>query len=373
MLTKLPVVLLALLLLVLPYERAQPTPEPVPPTSLAPTAASRAITLQRTDPPGTAATGAPRHSPLFDDVPGMGPPPATVAAEAPAIADEQRLRDAVLAALPALGGEASARWGTPSAVGPVLEVAWRSPEPIDDGPALRQAVESVVATVVTTADRLFPRGFRDGDGAPLAAVRVVLPGHDDVLVAVRTYRELAAGDSSPEEFARQWRLLGREPVQQPPAVAPARLIPEASNAGAPDRWPPRIARFYSYILNAAYAYQIDPTLLAAIMAQESGGEPYAAGAWAWIPHMGRYERAIGLMQVMPNEAERRGISIDEAWDPEANILLGARVLRDKLNVIRGDFWTRVQGYYGFGDPLSDYWLDRVYAYWLAFRDPPLER
>jgi soluble lytic murein transglycosylase-like protein len=89
--------------------------------------------------------------------------------------------------------------------------------------------------------------------------------------------------------------------------------------------------------------------------------------------MGRYERAIGLMQVMPNEAQRRGVSIDEAWDPEANILLGARVLRDKLNVIRGDFWTRVQGYYGFGDPLSDYWLDRVYAYWLAFRDTPPEQ
>ena len=62
------------------------------------------------------------------------------------------------------------------------------------------------------------------------------------------------------------------------------------------------------MLQAAIRYQIDPDLLAAIMQQESGGEPAAVGAWAWIPHMGRYERAIGLMQVMPNEAERRGVS-----------------------------------------------------------------
>ncbi len=89
--------------------------------------------------------------------------------------------------------------------------------------------------------------------------------------------------------------------------------------------------------------------------------------------MGRYERAIGLMQVMPNEAQRRGVAIEDAWDPDANILLGARVLRDKLDVIRGDFWTRVQGYYGYGDPLSDYWLDRVYAYWLAFREGSLDQ
>ncbi len=47
--------------------------------------------------------------------------------------------------------------------------------------------------------------------------------------------------------------------------------------------------------------------------------------------------------------------------------LGVRVLRDNFDAVRGAFSTRVQGYYGFGDALSDYWLKRVYAYWLAFR------
>jgi hypothetical protein len=363
LLTRLPVGLLGLLLLVLP---TAPVARVATPTA---TGAAR-VTLERTELPSSPPSLTVQRSPLFDDLPGAGPTPVTVAVAAPDVDDEARLRNAVAAALPTLGGEVGARWGTPSAVGPVLEVRWRPGEPLDAPPAVQQAVERVVETVISTADRLFPGGFRTGDGAPLAAIRVVLPGQDDVLVAVRTYREYAAGDSTPEEFARQWRLLRRESTETRPAPPAARLIPQGPTDGAPDRWPPRVARFHAEIMHAAYTYQIDPAVLAAVMQQESGGDPYATGAWAWIPHMGRYERAIGLMQVMPNEAERRGVGLDEAWDPEANILLGARVLRDKLTVIRGDFWTRVQGYYGFGDPLSDYWLDRVYAYWLAFRDPP---
>jgi soluble lytic murein transglycosylase-like protein len=247
----------------------------------------------------------------------------------------------------------------------VLHVRWQPGVALPDPEAVQQAVAAAVETVVQGMDRAFPGGFRGTQGAPLAAVQVDLPEQEGVLVAVRTYRELAAGEAAPADFANQWRLLSRRPS---PAPAP-RLVPAEPSAGAPSRWPPRIARFYDDVLHAALVYQIDPDLLAAIMQQESGGEPAAVGSWAWIPHMGRYERAIGLMQVMPNEAQRRGVAIEDAWDPAQNILLGARVLRDKLTVIRGDFWTRVQGYYGFGDRLTDYWLDRVYANWLAFRDP----
>jgi hypothetical protein len=365
LLTRLPVGLLALLLLVLPS---------APVARVAATSALDAarVTLERTDLTPAPRASAVGRSPLFDDLPGAAPTPLAIAAVAPDIDDEGRLRAAVAAALPLLGGQASTRWGTPSAVGPVLEVRWQPQETLDAPPAVQHAVERVVGTVVGTADKVFPAGFRTGEGTPLAAVRVLLPAQDDVLVAVRTYREYAAGDSTPEEFARQWRLLRREGTEARPAPPTARLLPQGPSEGAPERWPPRVARWHAEILHAAYTYQIDPAVLAAVMQQESGGDPYATGAWAWIPHMGRYERAIGLMQVMPNEAERRGVPIDEAWDVDSNILLGARVLRDKLTVIRGDFWTRVQGYYGFGDPLSDYWLDRVYANWLAFREPRTE-
>src|SRR5205085_6942317 len=137
---------------------------------------------------------------------------------------------------------------------------------------------------------------------------------DPVLVAGRTYRELAAGEATVAQFASQWRLLRRGTSAAARTTAPPRLYPEGPSEGAPERWPPQIARFYPEVLYAAQVYGLDPDLLAAILQQESGGRPDAVGAWTWIRHAGRYERAIGMMQVMPNEAEARGWSIDEAWD-----------------------------------------------------------
>jgi hypothetical protein len=313
-------------------------------------------------------------SPFFDEFAPRRPSPAAVAdAPPPTVADEARLLAAVGEALPALGGTAEASWGRPTAVGPVLQVRWQPGVKLAGPDEVRDAVVAAVETVVGAMDRVFPAGFRGDQGAGLAGVQVALPEHDPVLVAVRTYRELVAGETTLAQLPGQWRLLSRVPAAPAQAALPARLVPDRPSAGAPQRWPPGIARWYPEVLHAAQVYQLDPDLLAAVMQQESGGRADAVGVWAWIPHMGRYERAIGMMQVMPNEAERRGVSIEEAWDPQGNILLGARVLRDKLTVIRGDFWTRVQGYYGFGDPLSDYWLNRVYANWLAFLDPPEAR
>lgn len=341
------------------------TPEPPPTVAPAPPPVALSLDLPTAAAPPAAAVPV---SPLFEDL--LGPPPQAVAeAPPPGVLDEQRLLGAVQHALPGLGGTAAAAWGKPSAAGPVMQVRWEPGEALASEEGVQEAVVAAVGTVVGALDREFPRGFRGSAGQPLAAVAVDLPERDSVLVAVRTYRELAAGELAAAELPSQWRLLSRPPAAREPAPArPARLVPTGPSEGAPSRWPPRIARWYPEILAAAQRYGLDPDLLAAIIQQESGGEPLATGAWAWIPHMGRYERAIGMMQVMPNEAERRGWSLDEAWEPDQNVLLGARVLRDKLDVVRGDFWTRVQGYYGFGDPLSDYWLERVYAYWLAFRD-----
>ncbi|HZS00659.1 MAG TPA: transglycosylase SLT domain-containing protein [Chloroflexota bacterium] len=372
----LPLCLLALLLLLHPADGGQ---RPVAPAASASTVTWQSTALVVPEVPAVArtnpaagplpASGAP-DSPLFADA-GLGRPTpvAVAAAPPPETAENARLLDATQRALAVLGGTAAATWGAATAVGPVLQVRWDPGVPLGNPDAVQQAVVAAVGTVVDAMDRAFPSGFRSDQGTPLAAVEVALPDEDPVLVAVRTYRELAAGEATVAQFASQWRLLRRAPAADARATPPPRLVPEASSEGAPQRWPPQIARFYPEILHAAQVYRLDPDLIAAIMQQESGGRPDAVGAWTWIGHAGRYERAIGMMQVMPNEVERRGWSIDDAWEPQNNILLGARVLRDKLDAIRGDFWTRVQGYYGFGDPLSDYWLERVYVYWLAFRSP----
>lgn len=133
------------------------------------------------------------------------------------------------------------------------------------------------------------------------------------------------------------------------------------------RWPASVARFEGQLLRAAGEFGLDPDLLAAIMVVESGGDPAALGKWVWISYTRRYERAVGLMQVMPFEIERRGVSLAVAFAPEVNIRLGAQVLRDKLNNGREHYWERVQGYYGYNDPQSEVWLQRVYGQWQRFQ------
>jgi len=74
---------------------------------------------------------------------------------------------------------------------------------------------------------------------------------------------------------------------------------------------------------AAADFDLDPALLKAVMAAESGFNPTAVSP----------KGAIGLMQVMPATAERFGLQADrkksiaqKLADPRTNIRLGARYL-----------------------------------------------
>ena len=76
---------------------------------------------------------------------------------------------------------------------------------------------------------------------------------------------------------------------------------------------------------AAKEFDLDPALLKAVMAAESGFNPNAISP----------KGAIGLMQIMPATAERYGLQGDrkksieqKLADPKTNIRLGARYLRD---------------------------------------------
>ncbi|HEY4318131.1 MAG TPA: lytic transglycosylase domain-containing protein [Herbaspirillum sp.] len=91
-------------------------------------------------------------------------------------------------------------------------------------------------------------------------------------------------------------------------------------AGHPDR-----KKYESMINRAAAEFALEPALLNAIMAAESGFNPNAVSA----------KGAIGLMQIMPATAERYGLQADrkrsiakKLTDPAINIRLAARYLRD---------------------------------------------
>ena len=76
------------------------------------------------------------------------------------------------------------------------------------------------------------------------------------------------------------------------------------------------ALYSSQVLAAAKETSVEPALIHAVISVESGYNPAARS----------YAGAVGLMQLMPQTAERYGVT--NRLDPEQNIRGGARYLRD---------------------------------------------
>lgn len=87
-------------------------------------------------------------------------------------------------------------------------------------------------------------------------------------------------------------------------------------------------------MTAAQRHNVDPNLLAAVMNQESGGNPTA------VSRAG----AAGLMQLMPRTAEGLGLSDAERLDPAKNVDAGARLLRRLLDRYNGDVSLTLAAY-----------------------------
>jgi soluble lytic murein transglycosylase-like protein len=86
------------------------------------------------------------------------------------------------------------------------------------------------------------------------------------------------------------------------------------------------------IASSAAAYQVDPSLVTAIVANESG---FSASA---VSSAG----AQGLMQLMPQTAA--GLGVADPFDPAQNIRGGTRYLRGLLDRFGGDIERAVAAY-----------------------------
>ena len=102
-----------------------------------------------------------------------------------------------------------------------------------------------------------------------------------------------------------------------------------SRAGIADR----ACRFDAHICRAAERLEVDPALVAAVIAVESKGEVRARSRVG----------ALGLMQVMPatgrEMAGRLGVRIgddEDIYEPEVNILLGTAYLKLQLDAFDGN-------------------------------------
>jgi soluble lytic murein transglycosylase-like protein len=92
---------------------------------------------------------------------------------------------------------------------------------------------------------------------------------------------------------------------------------------------PNLKKYEIFLADAAHEFSVEPALLKAVMAAESGFNPGAVSP----------KGAVGLMQLMPATAARYGLQADSKQsvsqrltDPKTNIRLGARYLRDLLRL-----------------------------------------
>lgn len=99
-----------------------------------------------------------------------------------------------------------------------------------------------------------------------------------------------------------------------------------------NNYPESIQQWCSIIMDEAYKYGLEPNLIAAVMLQESGGDPNAYSS----------SGAVGLMQIMPKDGKaekfmcingpcfsNRPLS-EELYNPQFNIEYGARMLSDLI-------------------------------------------
>ncbi len=120
--------------------------------------------------------------------------------------------------------------------------------------------------------------------------------------------------------------------QQPPAES-APPVEESAESDSPEcsisaGYPEAILRWCGYVDRYAQENGLDPNLIAAVMLQESGGNPDAYSK----------SGAVGLMQVMPRDGLSASFmcingpcfasrpSTAELYDPEFNIRYGAGML-----------------------------------------------
>lgn len=129
-------------------------------------------------------------------------------------------------------------------------------------------------------------------------------------------------------------------------------------------------RFSGLIETAARNAALEPALVHAVIAVESGYNPEARSP----------KGAIGLMQVLPETASRYGVA-DPASSPEANLLAGTRYLRhlmrlfdDRLELVLAAYNAGEHAVLRHGNRIPPYretqqYVPAVMSRYLEWRDP----
>jgi len=104
---------------------------------------------------------------------------------------------------------------------------------------------------------------------------------------------------------------------------------------------PNVKRYEPLIVRYAKQHKVDVALVKAVVAVESAYEPTAVSS----------KGALGLMQIIPETAERYGVTQDakrtleeKLFDPAINLSIGTRYLRDLLELFADDLTLALAAY-----------------------------
>ena len=118
------------------------------------------------------------------------------------------------------------------------------------------------------------------------------------------------------------------PVKRPSKLQKLRKARPTTSKAARER----AQRYETFVRNAAEVYSLPEALIWAVMHTESHFDPTV------VSNKG----AHGLMQLLPETAKSMGVR--DIFDPEENIMGGARYLRVLANRFEGDLYKVIAGY-----------------------------
>lgn len=110
---------------------------------------------------------------------------------------------------------------------------------------------------------------------------------------------------------------------------PARPAAASNTVG---KWSGEGSDYDGMIREASSKYNVDASLIKAVIKQESGYNPRAES------HCG----AMGLMQLMPETAAEMGVT--DAFDPYQNIMGGTKYLKQMLDTFNGNMTKAIAAY-----------------------------
>lgn len=146
-----------------------------------------------------------------------------------------------------------------------------------------------------------------------------------------------SSSTQPEPSTGHPEIVGSLPANSSQPQTSVSLVPEefgtSDECNLSQQYPETILQWCSLILNAADEHGLDANLIAAVMLQESGGNPEAYSK----------SGAVGLLQVMPKDGIAATFqcmngpcfanrpSSAELFDPRFNIQYGTRMLAGLMN------------------------------------------